>query len=68
MYPERNDAVILQYESFLNLREDIMCTLLDFVRMLLPVTVQDVEAKCMTKFNGIFFLNSISLDHSFEMT
>ena len=42
---ERNNFVTLQYERFLNLREDFMCTLYDFKCMLLSATVQDVETK-----------------------
>ena len=43
-YTERNDSVNLQYQCFLNLREDFMFTLQHLTCMLLCATVQDVES------------------------
>ena len=43
-YTERNNLENFQYELFLDLRVNFICTLHDFTCMLLFETVQDVES------------------------
>ena len=55
---ERNNPVNLQYlVFFLNLREEVMCTLHYYTSMLLSVTVEKVESTVQnveTKGNSIY--------------